>query len=176
MTAKDHNATEPVGPEMLAELVDRHAAALVLYARQLCGSADDVVQEAYLKLSRQRRVPDAVLPWLYRVVRNGAISAARSRRRRKKHEAGAAQGREAWFVDAVDQQIDARAAAEAIQTLSADDREVVVARVWGGLTFVEIGQLVGTSDSTAHRRYEAALKSLRARLETACPNTERPKS
>ena len=176
MTEKDHNATEPVGTELLAELVDRHAAALVLYARQLCESAEDVVQEALLKLTRQRRAPDALLPWLYRVVRNGALSAARSNRRRKKHEAGAAQGRETWFVDTGDQRIDARSAAEALETLTANDREIVVARVWGGLTFVEIGQLVGTSDSTAHRRYEAALKSLRARLETACPNTEHPKS
>ncbi len=161
---------------MLADIVDRHAAALVLYARQLCDSADDVVQEALLKLARQRRAPDAVLPWLYRVVRNGALGAARSARRRRKHEAGAADQRKAWFVDAAAQRIDARAAVEALQTLAAGDREIVVARVWGGLTFVEIGQLVGTSDSTAHRRYEAALRLLRAKMETACPNQELPKS
>jgi DNA-directed RNA polymerase specialized sigma24 family protein len=34
------------------------------------------VQEAFLKLVEQRSQPDRPLAWLYRVVRNGAISAA----------------------------------------------------------------------------------------------------
>ena len=37
-----------VGPEILGRLFDEHAAALVLYARQWCESAEDVVQEAFL--------------------------------------------------------------------------------------------------------------------------------
>src|SRR5439155_1659947 len=72
-----------MGPEQLAELVDRHAAALVLYARQWCSSPDDVVQTAFLKLARQSVPPDNLVPWLYRVVRNGAIDAARARTRRE---------------------------------------------------------------------------------------------
>ena len=43
-----------MGPEQLGELVDRHAAALVLYARQWCACPEDVVQTAFLKLVRLR--------------------------------------------------------------------------------------------------------------------------
>src|SRR5438067_11933153 len=75
-----------MGPEQLGELVDRHAAALVLYARQWCDCPEDVVQTAFLKLVRVRVPPDNLMPWLYRVVRNGAIDASRAPRRRPKYE------------------------------------------------------------------------------------------
>src|SRR5947209_5676494 len=79
-----------MGPEQLGELVDRYAAALVLYARQWCDCPEDVVQTAFLKLVRARTRPDNLLPWLYRVVRNGAIDASRAARRRHKYESAAA--------------------------------------------------------------------------------------
>ena len=39
-----------VGPALLGELLDRHGAALVLFARQFCASPEDVVQEAFVQL------------------------------------------------------------------------------------------------------------------------------
>jgi RNA polymerase sigma-70 factor (ECF subfamily) len=44
-------------------------------------------------------------------------------------------------------------------------REVIVARLWGGLTFEAVAALAGTSVPTAHRRYQAGLAQLRERLE-----------
>ena len=44
-------------------------------------------------------------------------------------------------------------------------REVIVARLWGGLTFEEIAQLVGCSLPTAHRRYHVGLTELRERMD-----------
>src|ERR1051325_10497030 len=77
-------------PEHLGRLVSEHAAALVLYARQWCDAPEDVVQEAFIKLVSQKQTPTQLLPWLFRVVRNGALSAARSQRRRRHHEGVAA--------------------------------------------------------------------------------------
>ena len=105
-------------PEQLADLVDRYAAALVLYARQWCASPEDVVQTAFLKLVRLRTPPDNVLPWLYRVVRNGAIDASRAARRRNKYEAAAADHAPRWFCPSDDPTgLDARTAAAALATL-----------------------------------------------------------
>src|SRR4029077_12712588 len=86
-----------MGPEVLGRLIDEHAAALVLYARQWCSTPEDVVQEAFLKLVAQKPLPRNLLPWLYRVVRNGAIGAYRSARRRRRHEAAAASKTPQWF-------------------------------------------------------------------------------
>ena len=49
-------------------------------------------------------------------------------------------------------------------------REVLVARIWGGLTFEQIAEVLQTSTSTAFRRYEEAISYLRTRLGIPCPN------
>jgi RNA polymerase sigma-70 factor (ECF subfamily) len=159
-----------MGPDLLGRLADEHAAALVLYARQWCAAPEDVVQEAFLKLVSSPRTPDNVLPWLYRVVRNAAVSAGRSERRRRRHEAVAAARAPAWFRAAGAAGLDARAAAEALQALPAEQREVIVAHLWGGLTFEQIAGVAGCSSSTAHRWYLAGLSALRERLGVSCPN------
>jgi RNA polymerase sigma-70 factor (ECF subfamily) len=161
-----------MGPGVLARLVDEHAAALVLYARQWCDAPEDVVQEAFVKLAGQRQAPDHVLPWLFRVVRNGALSAARAARRRRRYETLAATRAPAWFLPSPGARLDAEVAAAALQALSPDQRETVVAHLWGGLTFEQIGELTGSSSSTAHRRYLTALAALRERLEMPCRNRE----
>jgi RNA polymerase sigma-70 factor (ECF subfamily) len=157
-------------PVQLGRLVDQHAAALMLYARQWCAAPDDVVQEAFLKLAAQRRPPDRPAAWLYRVVRNAALSAARRERRRRRHETEAAARASNWFVPTEDAGLDGQAATEALAALPGDLREPVVAHLWGGLTFAEIGELTGLSASTAHRRYLEGLVALRERLRVPCPD------
>lgn len=168
----DSNASGPAGPEQLGRWMDAHGAALELYARQLCDCGADVVQEAFVELASQAVVPGDVVAWLYRVVRNRAISAARAHRRRKRHETAAAAGRPAWFASTDGDRIDGRLAADALAALPEEQREVVVAHLWGGLSFQQIGRLTDTSGSTAHRRYQAALDTLRKKLGIPCPEKE----
>ncbi len=154
-----------MGPDQLAELVDRYAAALVLYARQWCATPEDVVQTAFLKLVRIGTPPDNLLPWLYRVVRNGAIDASRAARRRTRYETAAADSAPKWFSPSYDPTgLDAKAAAASLATLPAETREIIVAHLWGGLTFEQIAQAVGSSAATCYRRYAAGLETLRHTL------------
>ncbi len=162
----------PIAPTVLGQLYRQHAPALRLYARQWGGGAEDLVQNAFIRLAQQTSPPDQVLPWLYRVVRNEALAAARAvdRRRRREQRAGAA---EAWFSRAEDR-LDAHEATRLLAELPLDLREVIVARLWGGLTFEEVAALVGCSLPTAHRRFHAGLAQLRERLEgqwTRTPTT-----
>jgi RNA polymerase sigma-70 factor (ECF subfamily) len=161
----------PVGPELLARLIDAHAAGLVLYARQWCAAPEDVVQEAFLRLAAQTATPLNPVGWLYRAVRNGALGAARAQRRRRHHETIVAHGTPRWFVPSAEDRLDAETAARALQTLPLEQREVIVAHLWGGLTFEQIAELIGSSSSTAHRLYQAGLSALRERLSGPCPRT-----
>src|ERR1700736_4456338 len=113
-----------MGPEVLGRLVDEHAAALVLYARQWCDTPEDVVQDAFFKLVLQKKPPDRAVSWLYRVVRNGAIDACRASQRRRKHESNAAAKAPTWFDASEATGIDAEAATLAMQTLPMEQREV----------------------------------------------------
>ena len=55
-------------PDLLGRLVDEHAAALTLFARQWCAAPEDVVQEAFVKLAARRPPPNDPAAWLYQVV------------------------------------------------------------------------------------------------------------
>jgi RNA polymerase sigma factor (sigma-70 family) len=152
-----------------ARLLDRHGPPLLLYARQWCDSPDDVVQEAFLKLVALRQPPRAIVPWLYRVVRNAALDVSKMERRRQRRESAAARP-DRWFVEPEVDGLDAAAAVAALQRLPASEREVIVARLWGGLSFEEIAEASGCAASTAFRRYSAGLDAMRKELGVPCPN------
>jgi RNA polymerase sigma factor (sigma-70 family) len=151
-----------IAPDELARLYREHAPALRLYVRQWPGGDEDLVQDAFIKLAQQSPAPDQVVPWLYCVVRNGALGAGRSEARRRRREVRVS-GAEAWFA-AADDRIDGREATRLLAELPLEQREVVVARIWGGLTFDEVAQLTGCSLATAHRRYQTGMIALRERL------------
>ena len=157
-----------MSPHDFARLLDAHGPPLILYARQWCDAPEDVVQDAFLKLVALRTPPREVAAWLYRVVRNGAIDVSRTARRRQQREAQARPTR--WFVEPEVDGLDAEAAVAALGRLAMDEREVIVARLWGGLSFEEIAALAGCSASTAFRRYEAGIAALREHLGVPCPN------
>jgi RNA polymerase sigma-70 factor (ECF subfamily) len=161
--------------EILTRLLDAHGAALVLYAQQWCDTPEDVTQEAFLALVRQPVLPENAVGWLYRVVRNGAINAMRAAQRRTKRETAIAREAESWFHVAADDRLDAAAAARAMEKLPIEQRETMVARLWGGLSFEEIAELTGSSTSTVHRWYQAGLSALRERLGVSCPTKKEKK-
>lgn len=155
--------------ETVVRLWDEHSAALVLYAQQFCGAPEDVVQEAFLLLVRQGSALENPVGWIYRVVRNRALNAARSHGRKSHREAVVAAQRKPWFETTVGDGLDAAEAAAALEELPLEQRETIVARLWGGLSFEEISQLSGTSLSAAYRSYQRGLATLREKLGTPCP-------
>ena len=52
-----------------------------------------------------------------------------------------------------------------LQSLPLDHRTVIVAKIWGNLTFEQIAAMTDSSRSSAHRKYNEGLALLRRRLE-----------
>src|SRR5262249_25672525 len=75
---------------------------------------------------------------------------------------------EAWF-GRTDERLDADEVTRRLAELPLELREVIVARLWGGLTFEAVAALAGCSVPTAHRRYQAGLAQLRERLQGRWP-------
>jgi RNA polymerase sigma factor (sigma-70 family) len=75
-----------------------------------------------------------------------------------------------WFVEPEVDGLDAQTAVTALQRLPEHEREVIVARHWGGLSFEQIAEVAGCSASTAFRRYSAGIEALRKELGVPCPN------
>lgn len=151
-----------IDADILGRLYRQHGPGLRLFARQWGVNGDDLVQDAFVKLAQQSPPPMQPVGWLFQVVRNGAVAAARSSVRRRRRE-GLASNPEAWF-ESVDDRLDAQDAVRHLARLPLELREIVVAKIWGGLTFEQIAQLVGCSLPTAHRHYHAGLVELSERL------------
>jgi len=159
-----------IGSAELGRLFDAFGPALVLYARQWLEApeAEDVVQDAFLRLICLSRPPRRPKGWLFRCVRNAALNRARSRRRRRRHERRLAGTRPAWFEPRPDVWVDAQAAQEAVRSLPQAQREVLMLRIWGQMTLQETAEVVRRPVSTVYAQYRAALAALRKTMEMPC--------
>jgi RNA polymerase sigma factor (sigma-70 family) len=162
----------PINALLIAELFDRHCAALEFYAAQWTTSPQDCVQEAFVQLAQQASPPDDPRAWLFRVVRNQALNAVRAERRRTAREQSVAE-RQAAPQSATGDPADTAALSDLLRTLTERQHELVVLRVWGRLTWQEIAEVAGGSRSAAQRDYVEALQILRKILEpSSCPTNE----
>ncbi|NLX04465.1 MAG: sigma-70 family RNA polymerase sigma factor [Phycisphaerae bacterium] len=163
-------------PSELSDCFRTWSAAMVLYARQWLdqAAAEDAVQDVFLALVSHHRRPVNLRAYLFRSVRNAAISRTRSLSRRQSHEQRAAVDRPGWFQARPDDLIDARAAQDALTRLPDQQRELLILKIWGGLTFDEIGTVTNDPTSTLFSRYKSALASLRRMMEDRPCETTNP--
>ena len=160
----------PIDPAKLGSWFDAYAGRLVLYARQWLEAqwAEDVVQDVFIRLMAQIREPDNVKSWLFAAVRNAAISAFRSESSRRFRERKVASQSQDWFESHPADVLDAAAAESALTKLPAQQREVIVLRIWGQLTLAEISQIVEMPLSSVHDCYRSGIAALRIILESTC--------
>ena len=154
----------------LLDIAEDAAGSLLLFARQWDPEfAEDVVQEAVLKLvaavDNGDARPENITGWLFTVVRNESINRLRMKKTCKNHHENYANTKPVWFEPSTETKLDAELVSEKLQTLPLENREVIVAKIWGELSFEQIGELTGTSRSSAHRRYVEGLQMLRDGLK-----------
>lgn len=154
-------------PEELCTLVDTHFSTLLVFARQFSiSAAEDLVQDAFLQLVKRSQWegrPDQPLAWLFQVVRNAAIDRHRKETRQQRHEETLQQDENLRFLlpnDAAEKTEEIEAM---LALLTPQKREIVVARIWGSLSFDEIAVLLGLSRTTAFRHYTEALETMKRR-------------
>lgn len=149
--------------EAVEQLLREYEDGLILYARQAAGmAAEDIVQDAFLKLLLSRCLPETPKAWLYRVVRNALID-------RKRHERfcrTAPIGN--WFESLPNTEIhvdfDGEMLTLALESLDPPVREIIVSKIWGELTFKEIAELTDRPISSVHHDYKQGIDRLRAFL------------
>jgi RNA polymerase sigma-70 factor (ECF subfamily) len=156
------------------ELLEEWGARLLLFARQQTpepAEAEDLVQEALVRFWKARhRGEQFDPPLLFTLVRRIAVDRARQLNRqriqRKTLTAEAQANGDGWFEPPFEDRERAACLQEALRGLPAEQREVVVLRVWGGLTFEQVGETLEISPHTAASRYRYALGHLRRTLNT----------
>ena len=149
--------------EDVRRLYDQHGPALVAYARGFvpdAAAAEDVVHQVFLHLlSAELTKPNMPVAYVYRAVRNAALNARRSNLR-----LAALDPQSSVFWHRGGNQEAAMALEKALGELPEEQREVVVMRVWSGLTLEEIAESVDAPLNTIASRYRYALEKLRVKL------------
>lgn len=146
----------------------------MLFARQWAAShadAEDAVQEGFVRFWRSRDRAEDPTAYLYACVRSVAIEMTRSSLRRDRREQATARCDYAPLFACPVEQDERRAAIEsALAALPAVQREVVVMKIWGGLTFPQIAAALDVPNDTAASRYRYAVAKLREQLATEEPS------
>lgn len=141
---------------------------LLLFARQQVVSvqvAEDLVQEAVIECWRKQVCEGPPpLPLVYATIRRRAIDGYRAAARRQRREEATAIGALEWFVPDMGAGERVEQVQKALEKLSVEQREVVVMKVWGELTFEEISGVVGIPLFTAASRYRYAIESMKKEL------------
>ena len=150
------------------QVLRRHGPALLLFARQWSATradAEDAVQDGFVNFWRTRDNARDELAYLYACVRSAAMDLGRGRRRRAIHERAVPRPMDESAFQSDLQNAERAALLEAaINQLPGDQREVLVMKIWGGLTFAQIGDALGVPMNTAASRYRYALARLEAEL------------
>ncbi len=127
--------------------------------------ARDLLQDALVEVWRRasHQPPDDAL--VFKTLRRRAIDLGRRIDRRERRERATLD----WWQEPGDDpgtgpDRDA-GLAQAVQALPAPLREVVLLKIWGGLTFREIAETLGVPLQTAASRYRYALDHLRHALK-----------
>jgi RNA polymerase sigma-70 factor, ECF subfamily len=164
----------PTARRAWSDWIAAHGPTLLLLARQWVpdrADAEDVVQEAFLRFWRSRDRATDPAAYLYGCLRGCALEWSRGERRRRGRESAAAMEADAAAVGGLFCPHEQAASDERRQLIEAAlgrlpvaQREVLVMKVWGGLTFPQIAAALDIPRDTAASRYRYALAKLREEL------------
>ena len=128
--------------------------------------AEDLLQETFLQLHRARQTytpPRPVRPWIYAITRHVALMHLRTLRRRKELLPDEDLP-EVPVPPEMDQLADRATIQRLLGTLPRAAQEVLILHHLLGLSFEEVGQILGVASGTAKVRAHRALKAIRKSL------------
>lgn len=164
--------------QWMESLYREHRQGLFTYALSIVGcpqTAEDAIQNAFARLHRG---PDLAVemehgkrvPYVFRCVRNCAIDLQRKQQQQQRlgksmFETFQQLESSASPADSLLTQERAEMLRAAIDRLAEPEREVVVLKVFAGLTFEQAGEMAQTSPKTMATRYRRALQKLESTLK-----------
>jgi RNA polymerase sigma factor (sigma-70 family) len=128
-------------------------------------AAEDVTALAFERAYRRRRTFDRrrgeERAWLFGIARNAALDELRRRRRLATLVTEPADAGEPTAEDHADVALRRTAVSEALNSLSAREREIVALKFHGGLSGAELAQVLGISESNAGTMLHRVMEKLR---------------
>jgi RNA polymerase sigma-70 factor (ECF subfamily) len=161
-----------MAPLDFERLYDEHAQAVFAFLLNFIrheADTRDLLQEVFVKLAKRPELLEGVRDeraFLLRLAHNLAIDLIRRRGTQDKHHEQLAAEALPVFAPAAgpDESAFRKALGAALGELPKEQRAVVHLKLWEGLTFEQIAELLGIPLNTAASRYRYGLDKLRERL------------
>jgi RNA polymerase sigma-70 factor (ECF subfamily) len=161
-----------MAPLDFERLYDEHAQAVFAFLLNFTrheADTRDLLQEVFVKLAKRPELLEGVRDeraFLLRLAHNLAIDLIRRRGTQDKHRVQLAAETLPVFAPAAgpDESAFREALGAALGGLPAEQRAVVHLKLWEGLTFEQIAELLGIPLNTAASRYRYGIDKLRERL------------
>jgi len=159
---------------LIEPLIRRHAGPLLTFIRRMIGDhhrGEELFQDVFLTVWRKRaqyQYPRRFRAWLFTIAVNKCHEAGRLRRRAAVSLAGlneTALARDRSPDGALLTAETAHLVASAVLLLPAQQRSVVVLRIWQELSYGEIAVIVGCGEATVRSHMHHGLLALRKHLE-----------
>ena len=130
-------------------------------------AAEDVVQETMIRGWQHAGElnPDHAGSWLHTVARNIAISAYHRRRRARPPEVPLDENTLPMADDGLDRMVDVWLVAQALNSIGAEHRAVIVELFYQRRPVAEVATLLGIPEGTVRSRCFYGLRALRKELE-----------
>ncbi len=160
--------------DALAPLVRRYAGPLLTYLQRMVGNralGEELFQEVFLAVWRKRRtykVGRVFRSWLFAIATNQGRAHFRRARRADEitpFDDGVLVAANPGPVDTAISTETNQLVAYAVTCLPAQQRSVVVMRIWNELSYGEIAQVIGCREATVRSHMHHGLATLRRQLE-----------
>lgn len=154
----------------IREIFDAEESPLLRFAYGIVGqreTAEDLVQEAFLRLHQHWQEVQQPRAWLYRSVRNLALNHLRDHRRETNLDAAEEPNAENPVADEVLSRMETVGSLRLLLAeMSADDRKLLRMKYDGHLSYQDISERTGLSVSNVGYKLHHLLKSLAASLRS----------
>jgi RNA polymerase sigma-70 factor (ECF subfamily) len=159
-------------PELLERLLRRHASPLLTFIVRMVGDrhrGEELFQEVFLAvwLKRQQyEYPRPFKAWLYAIALNKCRAAFRGRSALPPPPLESeTASRDAGPAELLIADETATLVARAVAELPPQQRAVVALRVWEGMSYADIAEVLSCNAATARSNMHHALAALRKRLQ-----------
>ena len=162
--------------DWIQDALDRHEVSLIRYALSILGDLDrarDVVQDTFLRLCKQQpeKLEGHLTQWLFRVCRNRALDIRRREGRMKLVTDEDVEVRD--MSPGPSAQLQTKETLTRVEGLLADlsenQQEVVRLKFQAGMSYREISEITGLSESNVGFLLHTAIKTLREKVKADPP-------
>lgn len=151
--------------EAMAELYDSYAAAIykfIFYKTMHKETAEDLTSKVFFKvlekISSFNSEKSSFRTWLYTVARNTVIDHYRTQKKNKNIEDVWDLSSKEEVDEIVENRLQLEKVQEALKDLKPEQREIVLLRIWQGMTYQEIAEAIGSTEGACKMKYTRAMK------------------